>query len=169
MERCEACKGKGWLLVGKDNLLLEMQRCDSCDRYDDDDEAVKAVAQQHENLTVKAEALLTWVTDMLERQDRSQEIIVEMREALADSKGEPVAIRLAELKRATRIKVFLNGEWVEEWRDSNAECENCCTNDDPWVQDSNGIGFCSACLLDMGCSIEILETETDGEDTADRN
>ena len=43
-EKCEACKGEGVLLVDKDHSgKLEIQRCDTCDKFASDNDAVEYV------------------------------------------------------------------------------------------------------------------------------
>ena len=50
---CEACGGKGWLKfnVGDDQLpKYEIQRCDACELYDNDQQAQTAAAQAGESV-----------------------------------------------------------------------------------------------------------------------
>jgi hypothetical protein len=44
-EECPACSGKGWLVdFNIDDDALELQRCDTCERFASDDDAQRHVA-----------------------------------------------------------------------------------------------------------------------------
>lgn len=36
MKKCTACKGKGWLVDGCEEIGFEVQRCDACKRFKND-------------------------------------------------------------------------------------------------------------------------------------
>jgi signal recognition particle GTPase len=42
--QCSACDGKGWLLADNDEHGLRIEKCDSCLRFQSDEEAVTFVA-----------------------------------------------------------------------------------------------------------------------------
>jgi len=40
IQKCEACRSRGWLLAfNADRQIYEIQRCDTCQRFDSDKEA----------------------------------------------------------------------------------------------------------------------------------
>jgi hypothetical protein len=42
---CEACDGTGWILADRESAgVLEIQRCDACEQFTTDDEALVHVA-----------------------------------------------------------------------------------------------------------------------------
>lgn len=43
--KCEACEGEGWLLMDNSDHGLRIERCDSCEMFASDDEAVTYVAE----------------------------------------------------------------------------------------------------------------------------
>lgn len=47
MTKCEECRGHGWLLCQVDSnpLDMEIQRCDACERFKDDNAATAFVAK----------------------------------------------------------------------------------------------------------------------------
>jgi len=50
---CSACGGRGWLLMfNTDTAALELQRCDSCDRFGADGEAQRWVASDESALVM---------------------------------------------------------------------------------------------------------------------
>lgn len=44
---CTVCEGKGWLIAfNTSTKKLEIQKCDTCDRYDNDEQAEQAMLSQ---------------------------------------------------------------------------------------------------------------------------
>lgn len=42
-KRCEACKGRGFMLQDNDRHGLRIERCDTCEKYDNDNIATQGV------------------------------------------------------------------------------------------------------------------------------
>lgn len=47
---CEACKRAGWLLADNSDHGLRIERCDACEQFDSDENAVRYVAGLAEHL-----------------------------------------------------------------------------------------------------------------------
>lgn len=58
---CEACNNKGWLVLDEDHRdKLVIQRCDRCEKFNTDNDAVLHVEQMTTE-TLKLRELITWL------------------------------------------------------------------------------------------------------------
>ena len=61
---CEECNDKGWLVLDEDHMdKLVIQRCDSCEKFDTDNEAVLHV-EQITTETLKLKEFILWVSNI---------------------------------------------------------------------------------------------------------
>lgn len=69
---CEACKGPGWLLADNSDHGLRIERCDACEHFKSDDEAVEHVASLAKAIEVLVNepevAALAWTCSMCSMQ-----------------------------------------------------------------------------------------------------
>ena len=47
-DNCDACKGRGWLIVDNSDHGIRIEKCDACEFFTSDTEAVEHVAQAAE-------------------------------------------------------------------------------------------------------------------------
>lgn len=66
--KCEACGGKGWLLADNSDHGLRIERCDACEQFDGDENAVKYVAGLAKHLewweVGEGKEVFKWTCDM---------------------------------------------------------------------------------------------------------
>jgi hypothetical protein len=87
-EHCDACKGVGWLLTNNDVHGLRIERCDTCEKFESDDKAVKAVVNSHERLVSALELCKSFLSSSVKSGQEGDYELLQVRMALALATGE---------------------------------------------------------------------------------
>jgi len=86
---CEACNGRGWLKAfNTETKHTEIQRCDACEKYVNDREAVETVVEIYEDMLCMLRALRQDLENNGEMFGTDQRRIEAMTDCINRAKGE---------------------------------------------------------------------------------
>lgn len=74
---CEACDGKGWLLVDNSDHGLRFERCDACERFASDETAIQYINKIAESSKMMRLVLIEYASQLrgMKEYTRSAEML----------------------------------------------------------------------------------------------
>ena len=92
--KCQACKDRGWILAKSDEHGLRIEKCDTCGRFDNDDQAAAAAWPVLSKAVEAGEEFPINETDN-ESRKRSPQVIISVSGGVADVICKPIGVAIS--------------------------------------------------------------------------